>query len=417
MTYQPEGAPGQVLPAVEAVREACCRALGLTPGRRQHSAARAPGEERLVKDLLGHGLGPFAAVYGPPDGRPFTAAGARALAASRTRAVLTHRTVLQVLGALHPLLAGADVAYAVLKGPHLAETLYRDLFPRPYGDIDLLVAPDRIAAAVAAAGSLGYRFRGGPLRLRLLRRGHFHIALENERPGLPPLELHWRPVDRANLFRVDSARMLATARELRGAPVAFAVLDPAMTLIYLALHAAKHGLFNGSALLAGRGADWFGMRGSGNRLLWFVDLHLLCESEANRLELPSLAARLREWNVEEEVAKALYIVSLLFPFSPAGPLLVELGLAGFVPRPSRSAVHRFVSGCAGRPAVQRLMEMDETVLLRPMRLLTLGALAFPGAARLARYHRVRRRWLLPAYCLWHPLHMAGRLLSGRDSRA
>lgn len=53
-------------------------------------------------------------------------------------------------------LARAGVASVLLKGPTLAEWLYRDGSVRSYTDVDLLVAPDRIPAAEAVLARLGF---------------------------------------------------------------------------------------------------------------------------------------------------------------------------------------------------------------------------------------------------------------------
>jgi hypothetical protein len=88
------------------------------------------------------------------------------------------------------MLADAGIRSTALKGPLLGEAIYGDPGRRPSGDIDLLVAPEQLQAAVEVVRGLGY---GAPTDyvddsgLPLL-----HFALAHERGELPAMELHWR---------------------------------------------------------------------------------------------------------------------------------------------------------------------------------------------------------------------------------
>jgi hypothetical protein len=88
------------------------------------------------------------------------------------------------------MLADAGVRSSALKGPHLGEAIYGDPGRRLSSDIDLLVSPEQLPAAVEVVRRLGYAaptdyvFADG---LPLL-----HFVLVHERSQLPPAELHWR---------------------------------------------------------------------------------------------------------------------------------------------------------------------------------------------------------------------------------
>ncbi len=98
---------------------------------------------------------------------------------------------LQLIGArVMGALGDAGIRSTALKGPILSEALYGDPGRRLSSDIDLLVAPEQLYAAVDAVRELGYAApndnvgdRGLPL---------LHFALVHERGELPPVELHWR---------------------------------------------------------------------------------------------------------------------------------------------------------------------------------------------------------------------------------
>jgi hypothetical protein len=88
------------------------------------------------------------------------------------------------------LLEDAGIPAAPVKGALLAEEIYGDPGLRFSSDIDLLVDGARLEDALAVLRRAGYGAStdeawqdGRPL---------LHHALPPERPGLPPLDLHWR---------------------------------------------------------------------------------------------------------------------------------------------------------------------------------------------------------------------------------
>jgi hypothetical protein len=88
------------------------------------------------------------------------------------------------------MLADAGIRSVALKGPLLGEAIYGDPGRRPSNDIDLLVPPEQLRAAVEVMRELGYiaptdhvYADGLPL---------LHFTLIHERGELPPVELHWR---------------------------------------------------------------------------------------------------------------------------------------------------------------------------------------------------------------------------------
>lgn len=87
-------------------------------------------------------------------------------------------------------LTTAGIRSAQLKGPLLAEAIYRDLGRRLSNDIDLLVAPEQLHQAVDVVRTLGYAAPADYLDASGLPMLHF--SLRHEREELPPLELHWR---------------------------------------------------------------------------------------------------------------------------------------------------------------------------------------------------------------------------------
>jgi hypothetical protein len=125
----------------------------------------------------------------------------------------------------------------VLKGPAVANWLYRDRQVRAYGDSDLLVAPENWERAHELMKELGFVDALGPLahpRMESITSHAWHRGTEN-------VDLHctlWGiRADPARVWKVCSARtvpMNVGGRDVR-------VLAPGPRALHLGLHAAQHG--------------------------------------------------------------------------------------------------------------------------------------------------------------------------------
>jgi hypothetical protein len=132
-------------------------------------------------------LGPrIIELAGDTASEEFCVAVERAHEAGRRQGLLLQLLTLRIL----EMLADADIRAAPLKGPLLGEAIHGDPGRRLSSDIDLLVAPDQLRAAVEVVRELGY---GAPTD-HLLQDGLplLHLRMLDERGKLPPLELHWR---------------------------------------------------------------------------------------------------------------------------------------------------------------------------------------------------------------------------------
>ncbi|HTU77797.1 MAG TPA: nucleotidyltransferase family protein [Solirubrobacteraceae bacterium] len=116
----------------------------------------------------------------------FAAAVEQALDAGRRQGAFLQLISVRVMA----MLADAGIRCAALKGPLMGETIYGDPGRRLSSDIDLLVAPQQLQAAVEVVRGLSYKapvdyVDDGGLPL-------LHFGLVHEREELPPVELHWR---------------------------------------------------------------------------------------------------------------------------------------------------------------------------------------------------------------------------------
>ena len=111
--------------------------------------------------------------------------------------------------------AASGAAPVLLKGAGVTERLYEERRLRTYGDVDLLVPPRSLTAAVGAAVGAGWEamqeFRPG------FSETHGHDVHVRRRVGrrFVDVELHWRPGDDPATESLTHARIAATAEPLR----------------------------------------------------------------------------------------------------------------------------------------------------------------------------------------------------------
>ena len=116
----------------------------------------------------------------------FVTAVEQALEAGRRQGAFLQLICLRLVS----MLADAGIRATPLKGPLLSESIYQDLGRRLSSDVDLLVAPEDLRAAVDVVRELGYDAPDDPVDRNGLPLLHF--ALIHGRGELPPVEIHWR---------------------------------------------------------------------------------------------------------------------------------------------------------------------------------------------------------------------------------
>jgi hypothetical protein len=121
-----------------------------------------------------------------PTSSGFAAVVEQGLEAGRRQGAFLQLVSLRVMA----MLADAGIRCAPLKGPLLGEAIYGDPGRRLSGDVDLLVTPEQLQAAVEVVRGLGY---GAPTdHVQECGLPLLHFLLAHERGDLPPMELHWR---------------------------------------------------------------------------------------------------------------------------------------------------------------------------------------------------------------------------------
>ena len=195
-------------------------------------------------------------------------------------AVDRHLQTVWVLGRIQSVLDASGARWVVIKGPVLAELVYRDPGLRTYHDLDLLVEPSRFLDVVTQLELNGAKLLDR--NWKTIRReafGELHLLLE---AGLM-LDLHWSLV---TIYRartaMSSTEMLARRERIALAGVPAWSLDPVDRLLHLAVHAALSG------------AD---------KLVWIKDIDLAAGLPG--MNWDAVAERAERWDVAAPVGLML----------------------------------------------------------------------------------------------------------------
>lgn len=138
----------------------------------------------------------------------------------------------RIQGVLEP---GA-VQFLVLKGPHLAYTVYDDPLERSWVDLDILVHPDDLERAVgllAPCGIVPAPFTPGRAATS---RAFYNLAMTS--PLTLPVELH-RALSGYGRYPLDPSELFAAKAPFRMGPLNLYGLGPVHLLLHLCIHMAK----------------------------------------------------------------------------------------------------------------------------------------------------------------------------------
>ncbi len=141
------------------------------------------------------------------------------------------------LGRVLEHLDRAGVATIVLKGPHLAELVYRDRAVRPVADFDLLVREESMPAMPEIMGRLGYAPYRAP---HFDADRQFNCDLTFLAPGAKPVEIHWALEIPSAPFTIDRDGLWERSRPavIGGAPTRVLAVED--LVLHVAIHAAFH---------------------------------------------------------------------------------------------------------------------------------------------------------------------------------
>jgi len=191
---------------------------------------------------------------------------AAAIDTEAQRGAITEASRQTVVRGMLEALAAAGVGHVLLKGSHLAYSLYDDPTDRTRGDTDVLVREDQRGLAGDVLRALGFTHtpghRDGLYQATWLSAAEFGIQHE--------IDLHWRISNSPALASLFDTGLFAGAVPLPKLSPAARGMDNAHLLLHLALNQAWHessGFISEGALVKGA-----------RRLGWTYDIHLLAEA-------------------------------------------------------------------------------------------------------------------------------------------
>lgn len=274
-----------------------------------------------------------------------------------------HRQHLAALHELERLVEAfeqAAIPVIPLKGPLLAEALYRDPGGRPFTDLDLLVPPTHAEPAVELLSGLGYRHLGYE-RTLAHERAHAGAACFVPPPSDPdrmPVDLHWsllsfpggfapRGIDHPGVWQRASETATLGRRVLQ-------LADDDLAL-YLALHLAVHHPLTG--------------------LRWRLELAVFIGRRGDRVNWQALARRARACGVSGALYFGLVATAGSLGVMPPPETVRSLRPSGW----RGTLLDRLAAGAAERPQLEYLVNFASLDRLADRLRLLRAALA-PSAA-------------------------------------
>ena len=258
---------GRTRREVAEVLEAVCRGEVL-------DAPAAP-PQAVADAARHHRIAPLAHVRL----RQAAPATAELLREDRDRAKGLHIRASMLLSQVAQILE--DIPWVVFKGPVLSERAHPVPGLRPYGDLDLLVAPQSLREVSEVLLDAGWVVGDYEDMLRNPQTpGEMHWFT----PAGIPVDLHWSMINMASrrrLFTIATADLLSRRRSVRLGLGAAWAMDEADALVHVCLHAT----------LAGA-----------NKLGWMLDVDQLARQVTTWDEV---ARRAVEWGAHAQVALAL----------------------------------------------------------------------------------------------------------------
>jgi len=139
------------------------------------------------------------------------------------------------------VMEAAGIPTTAMKGPALAVQAWGDVSARSYGDVDLLVPPDRARDCVAALLAAGYVDRRAAYGLEP-SPAHWHDWSFTAPDARTLVEIHWSLVAPTRYPAVDTAEVWQPdAREQVALPGGTVwAMAPEVQVPYLAIHATAH---------------------------------------------------------------------------------------------------------------------------------------------------------------------------------
>jgi hypothetical protein len=268
----------------------CARPRIVAADRERIRALTAAGFNWLAVISLAeeHGLWPLVVTHARAAGAAMPADLAAVLERRILETTAINLALSAQLAAIVTGLARNGIACVALKGPVLACHLYGHLGLRPFADLDLLIAPDAVAAAAETLYSAGYRDADD----YAIARGIYpaagrELVFVPDAPSRVNIELQTDVSDWTLPLQLPAGVLIGRARTLHVGGIAIPALSAEDQLLTLVVHGFRH--------------RWGSLR-------YVTDVHAAC---ADGLDWPLLLARAREARIERMVSAALLLSARL----------------------------------------------------------------------------------------------------------
>lgn len=212
-----------------------------------------------------------------------------------------------VRGIVHAL-AQRGVPVLLLKGLHLAHTVYDNLALRPMNDVDIMVRREHLAHAVEVVQALGYKSLQ-PFHIELDTEVSRHLTRFIREDG-SCIEVHWNITTPHKFYTIDPEELWARAVPVRVGGAEAWGLSPEDLLLHLCSHTSYQHLFA------------FGLRPS-------YDIALTIQHFENELDWETLCQRATRWQWQRGSYLALRLAKELVGARVPDSVLAALHPADF----------------------------------------------------------------------------------------
>lgn len=235
------GTPTEIPPEGELLLCFARLTLGAAErARSRHLIAAGPNWKVLLELASTHGLGPLLYRHleamgheGVPDD-VFARSWCSYEMASRRNLIMAAE-----LSRITILFESSGIPAIPYKGPSLATAVYGDVALRQFGDLDILLRPQDITAAMrlllACGYSAEYDLRPDAQTALLRSSAHYHLALIHDQSGIM-VELHWKSDPDYPVETLCANRLWGPLPANGGGRD----LPTAELLLILCLHGSKH---------------------------------------------------------------------------------------------------------------------------------------------------------------------------------
>jgi hypothetical protein len=147
-----------------------------------------------------------------------------------------HLLTQSLLESIKQALEPGKIEFLVLKGPHLAYTVYDDPLERSWVDVDILVRPDDLARALALLAPCGITPAAFVAGRAATSRVYYNTPLKS--PLSIPVELH-RELSGYGRYPIDPLELFQTKAGFSMNGLMLFGLGPEYLLLHLCIHMAK----------------------------------------------------------------------------------------------------------------------------------------------------------------------------------